>query len=261
MTTSHAVKPSNFRRTLRALQWLVAGSSAERRRVRQELARISASLFGDFPLSDDYKYWRADKAFLDDYKRLSPGNPYSQDRKWTLREYVRLSNSLEGDLAECGCYQGATAYFMAQASSHGALCLFDSFAGISKPQDNDIAATTDVMAWNEGDLAASQATVRATLAAFEQVEYFPGWIPTRFDDVRDRRFRVVHIDVDLYQPTRDSIAFFYPRLVEGGVIVMDDYGLMTCPGARQAAEEYAAEQGIGILELPTGQGIITRRAI
>jgi len=223
------------------------------------MARFSASLFGDYPLSDDYKYWREDKAFLADYKRLSPGNPYSEDRKWTLREYVRLSNRLEGDLAECGCYQGATAYFMAKASTHGTLCLFDSFAGISRPASNDVSSDAEVMGWAEGDLAAGEDTVRQTLAGFNAVEYYAGWIPTRFADVEERRFRVVHIDVDLYQPTRDSIEFFYPRLVDGGTIVMDDYGLMTCPGARQAADEFATSHGIDILELPTGQGIITRR--
>lgn len=250
-----ALSPS---RILRAIHWLTTGTPAQRRRVRQELARLSASLFGDFPLSDDYKYWRDDKSFLADYKRLSPGNPYSQDRKWTLKEYVRLSNRLDGDIAECGCYQGATAFFMAQASTHGMLHLFDSFEGISRPASNDVAADANIMGWTEGDLAASEATVRRTLASFENVTYYAGWIPARFGDVEDRSFRVVHIDVDLYQPTRDSIEFFYPRLVQGGVIVMDDYGLMTCPGARQAADEFAEKSGIGILELPTGQGIITR---
>ena len=33
-----------------------------------------------------------------------------------------------------------------------------------------------------------------------------GWIPTRFQEVADRHFAFVHIDVDLYEPTRDSLA-------------------------------------------------------
>lgn len=244
----------------RGIRWLVTGKPAQRRRARQELARIAAGLFGDFPLSDDYKYWRQDRQFLADYQRLSPGNAFSQDRKWTLREYVRLSNRLTGDLAECGCFQGATAYFMAQASASGTLCLFDSFEGISRPGAGDNADDDQIMPWAEGDLSASESVVRHTLESFTNVEYFKGWIPTRFAEVSHRRFRVVHIDVDLYQPTRDSIEFFYPRLVTGGTIVMDDYGLMTCPGARRAADEFARAHGIDILELPTGQGIITRQA-
>ena len=109
----------NLKRAFRAAHWLVSGTPAQRRRVRQEMARFSASLFGDYPLSDDYKYWREDKAFLADYKRLSPGNPYSEDRKWTLREYVRLSNRLEGDLAEG--FAGALGFIFRRYSKVGAI--------------------------------------------------------------------------------------------------------------------------------------------
>lgn len=238
---------------------MLIGSPAQRRRVRQELARVSAALFGDYPISDDYKLWREDKQFLDDFNRLSPGNPYSQDRKWTLREYVKLSNGLPGELAECGCYVGTSAFFIAQASTHGKLYLFDSFQGLSDPDAADKSIAADVMPWSVGDLSTSEATLRHNLARYGSIEVLPGWIPERFNEVADRQFRLVHIDVDLYQPTRDSLNFFYPRLVRGGVIVMDDYGFQTCPGAMRAAQELAASNGVGILHLATGQGVITKR--
>lgn len=245
----------------RAVKWLIAGNAAQRRRVRQELARAAAAAFGDFPISEDHKLWRDDRAFLDDFNRMSPENPYSQDRKWTLREYVKLNNALPGDLAECGCYVGTSAFFIAQASTHGKLYLFDSFQGLSAPDATDLNVAESVMPWSEGggDLTASEATVRNNLARFDSVVVLPGWIPERFAEVADRQFRLVHIDVDLYQPTRDSLNFFYPRLVNGGVIVMDDYGFKTCPGATRAADELAASEGIEILHLATGQGVIMKR--
>lgn len=249
------------RRLGKAVKWLLTGNPAERRRVRQELARVSAAMFGDFPISEDHKLWRDDKAFLDDFSRMSPENPYSQDRKWTLREYVKLNNALDGDLAECGCYVGTSAFFIAQASTHGKLYLFDSFQGLSTPDATDLNVEESVMPWSEsgGDLTASEATVRHNLASYDSVVILPGWIPERFSEVADSQFRLVHIDVDLYQPTRDSLNFFYPRLVKGGVIVMDDYGFKTCPGATRAANELAASEGIEILHLATGQGVIMKR--
>lgn len=245
-------------RFLRAFHWLLFGTPAQRRRVRQEMARLSAGFFGDFPLSDDYKAWREDHQFLSDFKRLSPKNSYSQDRKWVLREYVLMSNNLSGDIAECGCYEGASAFFMAEASTHGSLCLFDSFEGISDPHSFDKVDSRNVMPWTKGDLMAPQGKVRANLDKFQDVEIFPGWIPNRFQDVANRSFRLVHIDVDLYQPTHDSIAFFYPRLSSGGVIIMDDYGLLTCPGAKKAADDFAEANNTRVLHLPTGQGILTK---
>lgn len=243
----------------RAVKWLLAGSTSQRRRVRQELARTSAAMFGDFPISDDYKLWREDKQFQEDFNRLSPGNPYSQDRKWVLREYVKLNDALPGDLAECGCYAGTSAFFIAQASTHGKLYLFDSFQGLSDPDSIDKNIGEDVMPWAAGDMSTNEATLRHNLDRYDSVVVLPGWIPERFKEVADHQFRLVHIDVDLYQPTRDSLFFFYPRLVNGGVIVMDDYGFKTCPGATRAAEELAASQGIKILHLATGQGVIMKR--
>jgi len=243
----------------RAIKWLLTGSPAQRRRVRQELARTAAGVFGDFPISDDHKLWRLDQQFFDDFNRISPGNPYSQDRKWVLREYVKLSNDLPGDLAECGCYVGTSAFFMAQASQHGTLYLFDSFQGLSNPDVVDQRTTKDVLPWSAGDLSTDEATLRHNLSRYDSIEVLSGWIPKRFDDVANRHFRVVHIDVDLYEPTRDSLEFFYPRLVQGGVIVMDDYGFATCPGATQAAHEFASRHGVGVLHLATGQGVITKR--
>ncbi|HJR74839.1 MAG TPA: TylF/MycF/NovP-related O-methyltransferase [Luteimonas sp.] len=219
---------------------------------------MAAGLFGDFPLSEDHKAWREDAAFLADYKTLSPLNPYSQDRKWTLREYTRQTDALSGDMAECGCYEGASAFFMLQASSHGTLYLFDSFQGLSEPDDQDLQGKTGVRNWEAGDLNSSEQTLRRNLNAYDRFVVLPGWIPARFAYVSERRFRLVHIDVDLYQPTKDSLEFFYPRMVEGGAIVIDDYGFLTCPGARTAADEFAASVGKRMLHLPTGQGVLMR---
>jgi len=243
---------------MRAALWLATGSASQKRRVRQELARMAASLFGDFPLSEDHKAWREDAAFLADYRRLSPLNPYSEDRKWTLREYARQVDGLSGDMAECGCYQGASAFFMLQASSHGSLYLFDSFQGLSEPDDSDIQDKTGVRNWQAGDLDTSEEILRRNLSAFDRFAVLPGWIPERFGEVSERRFRLVHVDVDLYQPTKDCLEFFYPRLVDGGVIVLDDYGFLTCPGARKAADEFASSVGSRVLHLPTGQGVLSR---
>jgi hypothetical protein len=54
----------------------------------------------------------------------------------------------------------------------------------------------------------------------------------------------VHLDVDLYQPTKAGLEYFGPRMAVGGVIVLDDYGARKCPGIHRAAEEFL-EAGAG----------------
>lgn len=248
------------RRVLKSLRWLIAGNQAQRRRVRQEGARIAASLFGDFPIGEDNKLWRQDAAFLAAYRRLSPGNPYSEDRKFLLRELVRATKGLPGDMAECGCFRGASAWFIASERPESTLHLFDSFAGLSPPGREDAAPADDVRSWEGGDLETSEETVRETLRGFDRVRYYKGWIPDRFAEVSDRTFSLVHIDVDLYQPTKDSLEFFYPRLVDSAILVVDDYGFTTCPGAYRAVQEVMRGKPEPVIHSPTGQGILLKRA-
>jgi len=247
-----------LKKSAKAIGWLVFGPPAQRRRVCQELASRSANLFGDFPLSEDHKAWREDREFLADYARLSPGNPFSQDRKFTLREFVRPTHGLPGAMAGCGFFVGCSGFLRAQARPDAKLYLFDSFSGLSDVGSEDRVQGGDVREWVAGDLVASQQELQKNLRGFENVVVLPGWIPARFPDVADEVFRLVHIDVDLYQPTRDSLEFFYPRLANGGVIVLDDYGFLTCPGARLAADEFAAREGNRVVHLPTGQGLLIK---
>ena len=234
------------------------GKPDQRRRIRLELARISASLFGDYYISEDYKLWREDDEFFKKYKSLSPGNPYSQDRKFTLREFARQVKNVQGDMAECGCYEGATAWFMANEYPDVPLHLFDSFAGLSEPSKFDLASSDSHFQWKSGDLRTPESRVSETLKEFKRIEIYKGWIPERFPEVADRKFRLVHIDVDLYQPTRDSLEFFYPRMAPGGVLVFDDYGVTSCPGAYKAVNEYMNDKPEYVLHLPTAQGIIIK---
>lgn len=248
------------RRILKGLGWLIWGNAAQRRRSRHECARIAASLFGDFPLGEDHKAWRDDDEFLSAYRRLSPGNPYSQERKYLLREFARHTRGIAGEMAECGCYEGASAYFMAEANPGVTLHLFDSFEGLSSPGELDAVDSSEQIPWSRGDLRTAEDLLRENLAGFEHIAVYRGWIPERFDEVAERRFRLVHIDVDLYQPTLDSLEFFYPRTTPGGIIILDDYGFTTCPGAFRSANEFMADKEERILHLPTGQGLIIKSA-
>jgi O-methyltransferase len=214
--------------------------------------RFPSGFIGDFG-----KLCWSDKDFIADYQRLTPENNRSFERKYVAHQLVKSLSHVPGDMVECGTYNGATAFFMAQASAlSGAkrsLDIFDSFEGLSLPD------TMDGKHWTAGDLAMSKDVVRATLADFENVNLYEGWIPDRFAEVEDKTYAFVHIDVDLYQPTLDSLKFFYPRTASGGVLLFDDYGFTTCPGAWKAIEEYMADKPEHVIHLPTGQGLVLRR--
>lgn len=51
------------------------------------------------------------------------------------------------------------------------------------------------------------------------------------------KFSFVHLDGDLYQTTADALDWFWPRMVPGGVIILDDVDWPKCPGVNRALEE------------------------
>lgn len=218
--------------------------------------RLFNALEPEIRLSETNRWLFADREFLADFERFETQNYRSFDRKYALRELIKLALPLAGDFAECGVWRGASAYLMAkELARHGAdkhLYLFDSFDGVSDPNPD-----LDGSFWQRGYLSASLQEVQAN--CWQYASFFTclqGWIPERFGDIAECQFSFVHIDVDLYEPTRDSLEFFGARMVSGGVIVCDDYGFATCPGARKAVDDFAAAQHMPVVHLPTGQGVL-----
>jgi hypothetical protein len=76
--------------------------------------------------------------------------------------------------------------------------------------------------------------------------------------VKDKRFSFVHVDVDLYQPTLDSMEFFCPRLNNGGILLCDDYVSSLCPGAIRAIDEFLADQPEKMIYMSCGSGYMIR---
>jgi hypothetical protein len=217
--------------------------------------RVFSAFVPEVKLSEFGRAFFRDAAFLADYERFDRDNYRSLDRKFALKELLQLALRRPGALAECGVFRGASAFLMAQAIRRDGrgrpLHLFDSFAGLSAPE------AVDGRYWAAGNLACSRAEASANLAEFgDLVRFHDGWIPERFGDVAETRFCFVHIDVDLFRPTRDALEFFYPRMMTGGLLLCDDYGFETCPGARQAMDGFFAERPEPIVHLPTGQGFV-----
>lgn len=246
------------KRILRALKSLIFGPVALRRRTMLEINRIISNTLGGHYIGDDYKLWLEDVDFVSTFKSLSPHNYYSMERKYSLKELTRSTNLLNGKVAECGSYVGVSAWFIANEIKGTDFYLFDSFEGLPPPSYKD-QSPEGVQQWQKGDLCVTENVLKRNLRSFKNIHIMKGWIPERFCEVADQQFRLVHIDVDLYEPTRDSLSFFYGRMVPGGIIVLDDYGFKNCPGAFRAANEFMSDKPESIVHLTTGQGVIIRR--
>ncbi|WP_322868105.1 TylF/MycF/NovP-related O-methyltransferase [Bradyrhizobium ottawaense] len=247
--------PNDVVHLLAALKCGLESHSSEFERYVSAEA-LTTAIYPKFKFSEFARIFLEDDAFLAYYKKfMDVGNWHSLDRKYAMNELLKLVAHLDGDAAECGTYRGATAYLLCQAFRKMAITvhLFDSFEGLSEP------AAVDGIYWRKGSLTAAEDQLTESLQEFDNYRIYKGWIPTRFAEVADCRFRFVHIDVDLYKPTLDSLEFFYPRLVAGGIILLDDHGFKSCPGAKQAADEFFQSKAENLALLPTGQAFTIKQ--
>lgn len=235
---------------------LFAANMADRQAAGYVLAeKLTSVLHPPYRFSEFGRLWLEDQDFFHFYETF-PGfaNYRSAERKYFLSQLVRLVRDLPGASAECGVYEGASSYLICRAlqplGKHHHL--FDSFAGLSPPGPHDGSH------WRAGKFSVTEARVLHNLREFPHLTSHAGWIPECFPAVANEIFCFVHIDVDLYQPTRDACAFFYPRLCRGGLLVCDDYGFSTCPGAFQAMNEFFAERPEPIIHVPTGQAFVVK---
>ena len=183
------------------------------------------------------------------------------DRCFTLLKAAQSVAHLPGELAECGCRKGKSTHFILAAigtDCNKKIHIFDSFEGLSEPTNKD-KLTSGSQAWQEGALASSQDILTDNLKLYgHMLVIHKGWIPEKFTEVKDQTFSFLHIDVDLYDPTLDSLKFFYERMTKGGIIMCDDYGSVSCPGAKKAFDEFFADKPENVVELPSAQALVIK---
>lgn len=193
----------------------------------------------------------------------SSDNILRRERHYTLGQLLERASQLNGDVAECGCWRGLSAYQSAtrlkQQNFKGTFYIFDSFEGLSDFKEEDISSFEKHDETRKKEFACGEDIVKSNLSEFDFIEYKKGWIPERFHEVTDKKFSFVHIDVDMYQPILDSVEFFYPRMVSGGIIVFDDYGYNYFPGAKKAVDEYVLDKNDFFLSLSSGQAFIIKK--
>ena len=195
-------------------------------------------------------------------------------RFWHMIEFFKAVQHLEGQTAEAGCLYGLSSYLICHfarkeeagydGSTHH---VFDSFKGLSTPVDSDLAGLGKANKWIRETLSRPPVErnkiflnrTQTTLQDFPNVNYYMGWIPEVFADTEKRDYKFVHIDLDLYEPIYHSLNYFYPQLVAGGCIVIDDYGFKEWPGAKMATDRWVQENGCNVIRLTTGNAVILKR--
>ncbi|MFM7710693.1 MAG: TylF/MycF/NovP-related O-methyltransferase [Ferruginibacter sp.] len=132
--------------------------------------------------------------------------------------------------------------------------LFDTFDGLDMNQVSEEELAAGVNRY----IDKYKGTLDSVKKTFEgdRVRIIPGIVPDTLPQCTSPQIAFLSIDMNCVAPEISALTYFYPKMVKGGMIVLDDYGFPKHIHQKKAFDRFADENSISILSLPTGQGII-----
>ncbi len=213
----------------------------------------------------------------DDAQRIitavRPWTMTSREKLFGLISAVRYveAHGIRGDIVECGVWRGGSMQAAARAlldvgSSSRHLYLFDTFEGMPPPTEEDRRqdgkAAADLLAalpktagiWAHASLEDVRDGFASVPYPADLVHFVPGMVEDTVPEQAPESIAILRLDTDWYASTRHELEQLYPRLVPGGVLIIDDYGWWQ--GSRKAVDEYLEQTGARLLLLRIDEGRI-----
>ncbi|HXW29706.1 MAG TPA: TylF/MycF/NovP-related O-methyltransferase [Xanthobacteraceae bacterium] len=209
-----------------------------------------------------YSPWRSDAEFRRAFAAVRAHTLVDVYRCYALWSLVGQAGKLPpGDILEVGAWRGGSGCLMAlrsrSAGLAGTVYLCDTFRGVAGAGELDSA-------YVGGEHAdASEATVAALARrlGLDNVRVLAGVFPAETAHAIERAtFRLCHIDVDVHDSARASFDWVWPRLVEGGMVVFDDYGFYSCAGVTRFVNAIAAAPDRLVLYNLNGHAVVIKLA-
>jgi hypothetical protein len=215
----------------------------------------------------------ADPRFVAAYRRgVNSGHAFdfykdgSPDPRIEWRVHVACwagthAAQLPGDFVECGVNTGifslAICDYIDFNATGKSFWLFDTFNGI--PDDHISDRERQFGRHLENALFPEcYEQAKANFAAFPKARLVRGIVPQSLNTVDIDRVAYLSLDLNVAYPERAAIEHFWPKLVPGAIVLLDDYGWASFVEQKRMIDDFAAGQGVSILNLPTGQGILIK---
>ena len=180
---------------------------------------------------------------------------------WTASEASQIRTSDDRNFVELGVCDGLTAWYAADARIQqrcdGQFYLYDAWAGMRA----DLLTNSEKA--SEGSYAYLNLENTQHNLAFigaDDFVYNKGFLPESFATCPNpATVAWLHIDLNSALPTIASLNFFWDRMLTGGLVLFDDFAWPGYEDTRRQIEAWSDQRGIGILHLPTGQALISKR--
>ena len=151
------------------------------------------------------------------------------------------TEEVEGDIVECGVWRGGN-LILARVMCPARVCwLYDTFDGMTNPSQWDVTRKGTTVHVGKTVIPIEEVIgnfKRTTTFDPSKLRFVKGPVEITLLDKRNLpdRIALLRLDTDWYHSTKAELTALWPRLVPGGVLIIDDYGHWL--GARKAVDEY-----------------------
>ena len=169
------------------------------------------------------------------------------------------AKNIPGDFVDCGVNTGFCArslmHYISFETLHKKYFLMDTFGGLDpRFSSKEEMATQKYSKYDKHDL---YETVKKTFEGLN-VEIIKGAVPETLPLVRTDSICFLHLDMNVALPEVAALDYFWNKISQGGVVLFDDYGFQGHTAQKDAEDAWAKKNGVEILSLPTGQGLLIK---
>jgi hypothetical protein len=175
--------------------------------------------------------------------------------------------SLAGDFVECGVNRGvmssAIMQYLDWDTRDRRFFLLDTFAGLDLGQLTPGERARGAVDANReflgtGRYVSGVESVRKNFAEWRNVRIVVGKIPDTLAEVDAEKVSYLHLDLNATRPEVQALEYFWPRLVPGAVVLLDDYAYDGYRESKLGMDDFARARHVAIASLPTGQGLLLK---
>ena len=176
-------------------------------------------------------------------------------RLWSFMLNIKqvIAEKIPGDYAELGVWRGNTASILAHYAflNNQKVFLFDTFEGFSTKDLQGIDSDKE-MKFNNTSINLVKNVIGKNSVCCEFIRgYFPDSI---LAEHRNRKYAIVSLDCDLYEPMKAGLDFFYPLMSQGAIFLLHDYSSLYWAGAKKAIDDFCKQNNEYVILMPDKSG-------
>ncbi len=213
---------------------------------------------------EEYKFQKA-KALTKDLLNAKESDYPMDWRLHTALWVAKICSKLEGDFVECGVDVGYLSRTIAEYINFNKLdkkfYLLDTWNGLPLEQatKRELKISAHTNEETNKEYKGSYDKIRNTFRSINNVKFIKGKIPDTLKLVKSDKIAYLSLDMNIAYPEIKALEFFWDKIVEGGMVLLDDYCFNICfIEQREAIDKWAKENNTQVLSMATGQGLIIK---